>query len=267
MRVLELRAVNLDARPRIPKQRLRHGFDHACLARSCRPQKQQVPHRTPGRIQPRQEHLVDFDDLFYGGILAYDSAAQGPFKLSSIVAATVRIEHCSEIRSHKIVSPGAPGHFSLSAVLGSSYVCFRTFQANPCFSDPFFWKPILFQNCGASSYLGNKQTSGHGPSASRMFCKPLWIQELAPKPHNSSAPVPHPPRTEAKTFAPSRKEHVRALVTGRARPSSARLMRCLNCPAKAKPVTHARNIRQRFSHPIISSTRRNSLRTTVLLHT
>src|SRR5207249_4481032 len=42
-------------------------------------------------------------DLFERRVLPHNAAAQSSIKLSSIVAATVRIEHCCEIRSHKIV--------------------------------------------------------------------------------------------------------------------------------------------------------------------
>ena len=91
-----------------PNKRLRHGFHHARLARSRGPQKQQVPHRTSRRIQPRQKHLIDFDDLFDGRILPDNLAAQGGIKLSSIVAAAVRIQHGCEVCSHKVVIRLAP---------------------------------------------------------------------------------------------------------------------------------------------------------------
>src|ERR1700756_731716 len=89
MRMLELRAIDLDAGPRVAKQRLGHGLDDPSLSRPRRPQEQQIPHRTSRRIQSRQEHLVDLDDLFDGRILSYNPAAKGAFKLSRIVAAAV----------------------------------------------------------------------------------------------------------------------------------------------------------------------------------
>src|SRR4029077_21275112 len=88
------------------------------------PQKEQVAHGTPRSIQPGQKHLVNLGDLFNSLVLAYDAAAQGGFKLSSIGAAAVRIEHGSEIRSHKIFS------FSSQAVfLGLLPAFRRTLQA------------------------------------------------------------------------------------------------------------------------------------------
>src|ERR1039458_2734358 len=101
VRVLKLGAVDLDAGMGIAEQGLCHGFHHASLPRTGRSQKKQVAHRTPRRVQARQKNLVNLGNLFDGLILADDLAAQGGFKLSSIVAAAVRIEHGCEVRSHK----------------------------------------------------------------------------------------------------------------------------------------------------------------------
>src|ERR1700727_3727825 len=99
-RGLELSAINLDASPRIAEQRLRHCFHYTSFSRAGWTQKKQVAHRTPRSVQAREEHLINLGDLFDSLILAYDLAAQGGFKLSSIVAAAVGIEHGCEIRSH-----------------------------------------------------------------------------------------------------------------------------------------------------------------------
>src|ERR1022692_3369801 len=104
MRVLELGAVDLNAGMGVAEKRLCHRFHHPRLARARRPKKQQVAHRTPRSVQPRQKHLVNFGDLFDGLVLANNAAAQRCFKLSSIGTAAVRIEHCSKIRSHKVAS-------------------------------------------------------------------------------------------------------------------------------------------------------------------
>src|SRR5258707_6854512 len=104
VRVLELGAINLDTGARIAEQALRHGFHHTGFAGAGRSQKKQVPHWAPRSIQAGQKHLVNFGDFFYGLVLSHDAAAQGCFKLSSIVAAAVRIQNGSEIRSHKIQS-------------------------------------------------------------------------------------------------------------------------------------------------------------------
>src|SRR5271166_5341689 len=105
VRMLELRAVDLDAGARIAEERFRHGFDHASLARTCRPKEQQVAYRTSRRVQPRQKHLVDLGDLLDRLILTHNSAAQRGFKLSRVVTATVRIEYGSKVRSHKGICP------------------------------------------------------------------------------------------------------------------------------------------------------------------
>ena len=110
MRMLELRAINLDACPCVSKQRLSHGFDHSRFSRSRGSQEEQVSYWTSGRIQTRQKHLIDFDDLIDSCVLPHNAAAKGGIKLSSIVAATVWIEHCCKVRSHKIMRR-APGHF------------------------------------------------------------------------------------------------------------------------------------------------------------
>ena len=104
MRVLELRAIDLDAGMGVAEQRLGHGFYDASLSRAGRPKKKQVAHGTPGSVQAREKHLVNLGDLFDGLVLTDDAAAQCSFKLSSICAAAVRIEHCSKIRSHKVAS-------------------------------------------------------------------------------------------------------------------------------------------------------------------
>src|ERR1017187_9331004 len=155
VRMLELRAINLDARPRVPKQRLGHGLDHARLARSRGPQKQQVSHRTSRRIQPREKHLIDFDDLFDGCILPHNAAAQGGIKLSSIVAATVRIEHCCQVcshndRSHKSVAE-APGLFPFRPFSSALLYLLPDFVGlTPCLW-PTLWKhPLCLPNSAAS---------------------------------------------------------------------------------------------------------------------
>src|ERR1700719_4147369 len=104
MGVLKLGAVNLDAGMRVAEQSLGHGFDHTGLARSRRPQKQQVAHRPTWGVEPGEKHLVDFDHLFDGLLLADNAAAEGGFKLPRIVTAAVGIEYSGQIRSHKVAS-------------------------------------------------------------------------------------------------------------------------------------------------------------------
>src|ERR1700674_4438831 len=112
--VLELSAVNLDAGPGVPEERLSHSFDHACLTGAGGAQEEQISHRASGRIQTGQKHLVDLDDFFDSLVLADNAAAEGGVKLSSIVAAAVRIEHSGEVRSHRVAARFLTGRCFLS---------------------------------------------------------------------------------------------------------------------------------------------------------
>src|SRR6476646_6576626 len=60
MAVLEFRAVNLDDRAGIAEERFRNGFHYARLTGAGWAKKKQVSHRTPGSVQPREKHLVNF---------------------------------------------------------------------------------------------------------------------------------------------------------------------------------------------------------------
>src|SRR5580658_9503961 len=110
---------------RITEQRLGHRLHHARLARSSRPQKKQVPHRTSRSVQAGQKHLVNLGDLFDRLVLTHDATSQSGFKLPSISAAAVRIEHGSKVRSHKVVSFSLPcPNLSCSRLYGSAFACF-----------------------------------------------------------------------------------------------------------------------------------------------
>src|ERR1700721_2773643 len=133
VRGLELSAINLDASPRIAEQSLCHCFYYTSFSRAGWTQKKQVAHRTPRSVQAREEHLINLGDLFHSLILAYDLAAQGGFKLSSIVAAAVRIEHGCEIRSHKLMVRFAPAVSFLFQAVSLTF-CLRL----PGSRGPFF---------------------------------------------------------------------------------------------------------------------------------
>src|SRR5271165_2118314 len=92
MRMLELSGVNLDAGAWVAKQRLRHRLDDASLAGTRRSEEQEISDWPAGRIQSRQKHLIDFGDLRDSGILAYDLAPEGGFKLLRVVAASRGIQ-------------------------------------------------------------------------------------------------------------------------------------------------------------------------------
>src|SRR5579871_81093 len=118
--VLELGAINLDAGPRVTEQGLGHSLNHPRLARTGRSEEQKVAHRSPGRVQPGQKHLVDLDDFFNRLVLPHNAAAKGCIKLPSIAAAAIRIEYGCEIGSHKItVRLRDPHSFRLAVVSGS----------------------------------------------------------------------------------------------------------------------------------------------------
>src|SRR5258708_12464716 len=104
VRVLELRAIDLDARARVTEQRFSPRFHHPRLAGTGRSQKQEIAHWTAGRIQPSQKHLIDFRDLLDRLILPYDLPAQGGFKLTGVIAAAARGQHGCKVRSHRFAS-------------------------------------------------------------------------------------------------------------------------------------------------------------------
>src|SRR5690348_11995589 len=148
MRVLELGAIDLDTCPRVSKQRLRHRLDYPRLSRASRSQEEQVPHRTSRRVQARQEHLIDLYHLLDRLILPHNAPPQSSFKLSSIVASPVRIEHCCEIRSHKNVA-GAPD-FPFRPLFAALLWFCRTTQA-PTFFLPCFLGVARFYSYRATS--------------------------------------------------------------------------------------------------------------------
>jgi hypothetical protein len=47
------------------------------LARSSRPEEQEIPHWPTGRGQASDMHLIDVDNLLYGFVLSYDEFEQG----------------------------------------------------------------------------------------------------------------------------------------------------------------------------------------------
>ena len=102
VRVLKFGAVDLDARLGIAEQRLGHRLHDARLARSGRPQKQQVADRAAGRIQPGEKHLINFGDFFDGRVLANDLAPESGFEILRRVAAPRWIQCCIESGFHYV---------------------------------------------------------------------------------------------------------------------------------------------------------------------
>src|SRR5215472_6095046 len=99
MRVLKLRTVHLDDRPRIAKQNLRCRFHDARLARTGRAQKQQIAHRTPRRVQPRAKYLVQIHQRLHALFLPYHLRPQRGLKLQRVRAAFFRIQRAN-LRAH-----------------------------------------------------------------------------------------------------------------------------------------------------------------------
>src|SRR5689334_24588408 len=108
VRVLELGAIDLDGGTGIAEKRLSDGFNHAGLARAGWPEKQEIADRTPGRIQPRQEHLINLRHLFDGCVLSDDLATQCIFEILSVAAAAVGVECCIKTSFHIPASGAVP---------------------------------------------------------------------------------------------------------------------------------------------------------------
>src|ERR1700690_99141 len=91
VRVRELGAVNLDAGAGVAEKRFGQGFDYAGLAGAGGSEKEQVSDRAIGSVQAGEEHLINLDDFFYGGILADDFTAESSFEVAGIAAATAGV--------------------------------------------------------------------------------------------------------------------------------------------------------------------------------
>src|SRR5437763_15219500 len=85
MAVLKFRAIDFDHCPGVFHQALGGRFHDASLARSSRPEKQEVPNGTPGRSHTREIHLIDIHDLLDRFMLSDDELAKvriEPFRVS-----------------------------------------------------------------------------------------------------------------------------------------------------------------------------------------
>jgi hypothetical protein len=85
-------AIHFDHCPRIAEQHFGRRFQHARLARPGRPQKQQIPHRTPGRVQPRAKYLIQVHHRLYRFILPHNLASQPRLKIPALYAAQLGIQ-------------------------------------------------------------------------------------------------------------------------------------------------------------------------------
>src|SRR5712692_1425975 len=115
VRMLELGAVYLDHRPRVPKQDLRRRFHNARLARAGGAQEQQVAHRPSRWTHPGGEDLVEVHHRLHPGLLTDNPAAQRGVKLLRFDTATRGIENFV-----------APAHWP------TSYRYLRLANTTPC---------------------------------------------------------------------------------------------------------------------------------------
>ncbi len=92
MGVLKLCAIDPDDRPGISKQDLGGRFHDACLSRTRRTQKQQIPHWAPRRIQAGAKHLVQVDERLNRLFLPDNLRSQRRLKINRIRTALAWIE-------------------------------------------------------------------------------------------------------------------------------------------------------------------------------
>src|SRR6185369_9336454 len=67
---------------------------------SGRSQEQKVTNRTARRVQPGEEHLVNFGDFLDGRVLADDFAPESGFEILRCIAAPRWIQGCVESGLH-----------------------------------------------------------------------------------------------------------------------------------------------------------------------
>src|SRR5450432_1729726 len=89
--VLELGAIDLDAGAGVSEKRFSQGFDYTGLTGAGGSEKEQVPDRAIGGVQAGEEHLIDLDDFFDGGILADNFAAESGFEVAGIGTAAAGV--------------------------------------------------------------------------------------------------------------------------------------------------------------------------------
>src|SRR5258706_3580170 len=108
VRVLELRAIHLDYRARVSEQNFSRRFHDARFSRACRPQEQQVPHRTPGRAHPRAVDLIQVHQRADSLFLPDDLASEGGLKLLRLHTSKRGIQCllCCTIAAHGLSPTG-----------------------------------------------------------------------------------------------------------------------------------------------------------------
>ena len=92
MAVLKLGAVDLDYASGIVQQCLSRRLYDASFARSCGPEKQKVPDRTPSGREPSHVNLIGPDDLVNCFLLSNDEAAEFVLQILRRLCRSVGVE-------------------------------------------------------------------------------------------------------------------------------------------------------------------------------
>src|SRR6266478_9047403 len=92
MGVLKLRAIHLDHRAGVSKENLGSRFHDARLARTGRPEKQQISYRTAWRIQSGAKDLVQVHQCLHTLFLSDNFPPQRGLEIDRVRAALVGIE-------------------------------------------------------------------------------------------------------------------------------------------------------------------------------
>src|SRR6266446_3178523 len=92
VRVLELRAIDLDHRASVPKQDFRSRFHDAGLSGPRRPKKKEVPYRAAGRVQSGAKNLVQVHQRLDALLLSDNFPPQRGLEINRIRAALAGVE-------------------------------------------------------------------------------------------------------------------------------------------------------------------------------
>src|SRR5207249_1146099 len=92
VRVLELRAIDLDHRASVSKQDFRGRFHDARLPGPRRPKKKEVPYRAARRIQPGAKNLVQIDQRLDALFLSDNLLPQRRLEINRVRAAFAGVE-------------------------------------------------------------------------------------------------------------------------------------------------------------------------------
>src|SRR6476620_4325676 len=92
VRVLKLRAIDLNDRASIAKQNLGSRFHEVRFAGTSRAKKEQVAYGSSGRVQTCTEHLVEIDEGLHALLLPHNLHTESLIESACVVAADAGIE-------------------------------------------------------------------------------------------------------------------------------------------------------------------------------